>query len=40
MFAYVGDSPNKPFPVGHYRVDVYRNARLVATGSFRVARGA
>jgi hypothetical protein len=37
MFAYVGNSPSKPFPVGHYRVDIYRNARQVGAGSFRVA---
>jgi hypothetical protein len=37
MYAYVGDSPNMPFPLGQYRVEVYRNARLVASGRFRIA---
>jgi hypothetical protein len=37
MYAYVGDAANKPFPLGQYRVDVYRNARLVGSGTFRVA---
>jgi len=37
MYAYVGDSPNTPFPLGQYRVDVYRNAHLVASGRFSVA---
>jgi len=36
MFAFPGNTPTTPFAPGHYRVDVFRNTTLVASGSFRV----
>lgn len=43
MYAYIGDTPKRPFPPGHYRVDVYRtdarhHTTLVASGAFTVTR--
>lgn len=39
MYAFLGSSPapTRPFPPGHYRVDVYRNATLVGSRAFSVA---
>lgn len=39
MYAYLGSAATTPFPPGLYRVDIYRNADLVASSQFRVVAG-